>query len=247
MVERMNLTVFLGLNVLPNYLELANTDSGPAWTIPVPYVWWTGGAQWVAHATDAVWVEASHLDALSFAADPGRRLTRAWWALIGMLCAGAPVTSFGFHWGTVAWMAPTWVGLVAQIVQPALLVMASEVMVDRLKASFIPKFNKLKPVELYRRYRHVLCAEVALSVTAVDAASFKFLATSTNSAAPATALEPRIDVSPPEHDAPYHDTPTRPTSPDHASSATPTPRQRGRSSSASLSRRTPSVPSRSAR
>ncbi|KAJ3360316.1 hypothetical protein GGF32_008477 [Allomyces javanicus] len=248
MVERMNLTVFLGLNVLRNYLELANnTDSGPAWTVPVPYVWWTGGAQWMAHAADAVWVEASHLDAASVAADPGRRLTRAWWALIGKVHTGAPVTSFGFHWETVAWTAPTWVGLVAQVVQPALLMMASEVMVDWLKASFITKFNNLKPEELYRRYRHVLCAEVARSMTAVDAASAGSLATSTNSAAPASALEPGIDVSPPDTDAALHDTPTRPSSPDRASSATPTPRQRGRSSSVSLPRRTPSVPSRTTR
>ncbi|KNE60487.1 hypothetical protein AMAG_05870 [Allomyces macrogynus ATCC 38327] len=250
MVERMNLTVFLGLNVLRNYLELANnTDSGPAWTVPVPYVWWTGGAQWVAHAADAVWVEATHLDAASVAADPGRRLTRAWWALIGKLRAGAPVTSFGFHWETVAWTAPTWVGLIAQVVQPAVLMMASEVMVDWLKASFITKFNNLKPEELYRRYRHVLCAEVARSVTVTDAASSESLTTSSaESVVPAPLVfEPRIDVSPPEHDAASHDTPTRSASPDRASSATPTPRARGRSSSVSLPRRTPSLPSRTAR
>ncbi|KAJ3367821.1 hypothetical protein GGF31_007068 [Allomyces arbusculus] len=248
MVERMNLTVFLGLNVLRNYLELANnTDSGPAWTVPVPYVWWTGGAQWVAHAADAVWIEAAHLDAASVAADPGRRLARAWWALIGKLRVGAPVTSFGFHWETVAWTAPTWVGLVAQVVQPALLMMASEVMVDWLKASFITKFNNLKPEELYRRYRHVLCAEVARSVTTTDSTSSEPLTTSsTDSIVPAPALEPRIGVSPPDHDAP-HETPTHSTSPDRASSATPTPRPRGRSSSVSLPRRTPSVPSRTAR
>ncbi|KAJ3362900.1 Transmembrane anterior posterior transformation protein 1 [Allomyces arbusculus] len=73
MVERINLSVFLTLNVVRNYLELANnTDVTGSWVVSVPVLWWTGGGAWLWQSAANLATTASNwLDATDFA-----RLTR---------------------------------------------------------------------------------------------------------------------------------------------------------------------------
>ncbi|KNE66011.1 hypothetical protein AMAG_10288 [Allomyces macrogynus ATCC 38327] len=184
MVERMNLSVFLTLNVVRNYLELANnTDVTGSWVVSVPVLWWTGGGAWLwQSATNLATTASNWLDATDF----GRLarhvldyLTASTWGEITLPFTdqlwpatqavsdwvGTAPTTVEWHWQTWSLMAPAWVGLVWTVIQPALLMASSEVAVDWIKHAFISKFNNHKVAEVYHRYRYVLCLELSDSIT----------------------------------------------------------------------------------
>ncbi|KNE57277.1 hypothetical protein AMAG_03009 [Allomyces macrogynus ATCC 38327] len=183
MVERMNLGVLLTLNVVRNYLELANnTDVTGSWVVTVPVLWWTGGGAWLWQSAANLTTAASDwLDATDFARLARHvldYLTASTWGEITLPFTdqlwpatqvvsdwvGTAPTTVEWHWQTWSWMAPAWVGLVWTVIQPALLMASSEVAVDWIKHAFISKFNNHKVAEVYHRYRYVLCLELSDSI-----------------------------------------------------------------------------------
>ena len=75
--------------------------------------------------------------------------------------------SFGWIGGSVLWTI-SYVGapltplflLMCHFMQPVLMVMLSETLVDWLKHAFITKFNHIRP-SVYERYKDVLCRDLA--------------------------------------------------------------------------------------
>ncbi|KAJ3366417.1 hypothetical protein GGF32_005419 [Allomyces javanicus] len=243
MVERMNLGVFLTLNVVRNYLELANnTDVTGSWVVSVPVLWWTGGGAWLWQSAANLATAASDwLDATDF----GRLarhvldyLTASTWGEITLPLTdqlwpatqavsdwvGTAPTTVEWHWQTWSWMAPAWVGLVWTVTQPALLMASSEVAVDWIKVA-----------EVYHRYRYVLCLElsdsitVASSPTPTDPAPDSHTAASGDAVPAATAAIPSTMITSPSQEllrsspAPSRDTPTPMPFTRGADSPTPAP------------------------
>ncbi|KAI9183283.1 hypothetical protein H9P43_004200 [Blastocladiella emersonii ATCC 22665] len=222
MVERMNLTVYLSLNVARNFLELLNnTDGRTSLSLALPYVTWTaapGGNAWqvaslAAHSAQVAYTEVSALvallvsssnllaDAQTLVIDIGSRVLASFAETATTL--GAALANDAYHVGhaavtsQVVWWewsgtAPAWVPLAVDVLSPALLVAGSEVLVDWLKHAFITKFNNLRPEEVYRRYRRVLCIDIVSAVSTTAAAHELEKANETGeAAAPVLAEEPR--------------------------------------------------------
>ncbi|KAI9145445.1 eukaryotic membrane protein family-domain-containing protein, partial [Paraphysoderma sedebokerense] len=68
-------------------------------------------------------------------------------------------TSFFEPTSSLSIFIPSWFPFCWSIISPALLVFASEILVDWMKHAFITKFNGIRPV-VYKRFRDVLCKDL---------------------------------------------------------------------------------------
>ncbi|KAI9224656.1 eukaryotic membrane protein family-domain-containing protein [Blastocladiella britannica] len=185
MVERVNLTVFLSLNVARNFLELLNnTDTPTMLPLAIPYLQVAFPAAWTdlswnapAHLLAAAnWIVAHMPATLADLAAVFPNSVAAWWDQVTVtfpafasaivadthqIFAALPDLSMAW-WQPIAGQqsVPAWLALAIDVLTPALAVAGSEVLVDSLKHAFITKFNAHRPDDVYRRFRRVLCADL---------------------------------------------------------------------------------------
>ncbi|ORZ34974.1 eukaryotic membrane protein family-domain-containing protein [Catenaria anguillulae PL171] len=173
MTERMNLSVYLLLNVSRNFLELLNnTDGHMTLSFALPYLSWSTSASLdsmhLPTFLHTAWknLNASLFNSSSTHVAANATATRLTLALTHDTCRLLDSISVSLDWWSYTGPAPAWLPVALDVLYPAMIVGLSEIVVDWLKHAFITKFNNLQPEQVYSRFRRVLCMDIVAATPA---------------------------------------------------------------------------------